>query len=609
MSSTSTSTPKAQGWGRKAKKSNYLQQIMAPEAVPNLAPRPPEPLNWAAERDFTERSIQISASPQLRLRNAKLDQIYQDESILSSQEDEEEVPEALSDQEDRSKPRRDTTAIAALRSKRRSEQNRKRLEMSAEKGVEDSHERTVLEEEGEPIPGTPITIFSKPAKRVELKREDSHDLLRNLSRSFSRSDSSPPPNWDADPEERITGEARLFDLLDNKSEKGSSRAQTPPPAVDPMTLPTPKVTGAFIETPATVRNAYAEHDRGEGGRVKSRSRWNLFSNGSGETPRPSRLPRRPSRDLQISHEEPKRRHFRTTSREQQLKNTHVRPSASEDLQNIIQEAGGDDSTLDPTALGALMTDVKAPPPIVGSKKEDIKETPNEELAAEDIDDILEAEANSEEELMRIARLIKPLLDRERAERRLANKKGKGKGLGLEEEALSLMDQHLRKTSSSIRDARHGIERLEQQVSSQETQIRPSVEDSSAYIALKIPRLWRKGRPTWFGWIVSAIVTWYILENLFCFNYCRDRLGGGSYKDPFYGWVIPTKLDDWTGKIISSTFPLMWDVFEMMATGEESRLLKSGKKLTEFQLDILDPLRELRNYPGMLWKDRKGRVIR
>lgn len=75
-----------------------------------------------------------------------------------------------------------------------------------------------------------------------------------------------------DPTDRIEAEINLFALGENQSEKGSTKAlsvpadsdeedeernmadATPKPTKpDPLTMPTPRVTGAYVETPATVR--------------------------------------------------------------------------------------------------------------------------------------------------------------------------------------------------------------------------------------------------------------------------------------------------------------------------------------------------------------------
>lgn len=72
---------------------------------------------------------------------------------------------------------------------------------------------------------------------------------------------------EVDPTDRIEAEMSLFALGENQSEKGSTRPPSPQesedekeadatpraPKPDPLSMPTPKVTGAYVETPATVK--------------------------------------------------------------------------------------------------------------------------------------------------------------------------------------------------------------------------------------------------------------------------------------------------------------------------------------------------------------------
>ncbi len=210
-----------------------------------------------------------------------------------------------------------------------------------------------MDEQGERIPDTPITIFpsadgenspSQVRRRSLHSREDSRDVLRRLARVTSTSPSlesqsskhanaaasdekgpqerpadsstdegphtkmdtklegpegraaddtrtfvdiaglrrisstdsastkrSSIAHSDGDPIDRIEAEMKLFAPLDNQSERGSIRAPSPlpeddedeeepsveetprPPKFDPVSRPTPKVTGAFVETPVTVK--------------------------------------------------------------------------------------------------------------------------------------------------------------------------------------------------------------------------------------------------------------------------------------------------------------------------------------------------------------------
>ncbi|KAG7292314.1 hypothetical protein NEMBOFW57_002349 [Staphylotrichum longicolle] len=89
-----------------------------------------------------------------------------------------------------------------------------------------------------------------------LSRRSSAESSLAKRASFAHSDS--------DPTERIEGEMKLFAAQENQSERGSLRAPSPEPEevpdetprpikIDPLTQPTPRVTGAFVETPATIK--------------------------------------------------------------------------------------------------------------------------------------------------------------------------------------------------------------------------------------------------------------------------------------------------------------------------------------------------------------------
>ncbi|KPM37190.1 hypothetical protein AK830_g9398 [Neonectria ditissima] len=96
---------------------------------------------------------------------------------------------------------------------------------------------------------------------VGLPRRRSTDSVKSKRSSMQS---------EMDPTDRIEAEMKLFAPGDNYSEKGSVRAPSPPdsdsedekhdvdatpraPKPDPLSMPTPKVSGAYVETPATVK--------------------------------------------------------------------------------------------------------------------------------------------------------------------------------------------------------------------------------------------------------------------------------------------------------------------------------------------------------------------
>jgi len=614
-------------WGRKSRKSakDWMRQIIPSDSddsgnYVDLLADPPankgynSPVNtyatvgknklWDADLDFTAQSLQISTSPQLRIRNTKLLEIRDEEISILETEDEEE--EAQDDQEEPDQaqelpplngifqdhgwkiqhheserpdlreniePQRSKLSPLPLivqnermtvnndkhnvrgqlhRADVRREQERKsRLDDSSQlrqralerirnehklkneqrakaramerEEVEDFHEKTILEEEGERIPGTPITIFGRDSDKYSEEPKKSHDsfeALRNLSKAISNSMSGnvtpPKSDQDPDPEERIAAEASLFELQDNKSEKGSLRVPTPPP-VDIMLMPTPKVTGAFIETPAPPRMRHNATKKEEEGQFIKREEPGFEI---------STVARRPERPVPI--------------------NSAPKASALQDLLTIEKEAQFDDST-----LGTF-------------------------------DAILEAEA----ELIPDTTLNEPIVDLEFD--------GQGRPLSDAEKerridvlTLQRLNRKLRHTSNSIRDTRHGIEDLEQRVSSQsqkayttpiEMDSNQPINDTSVYyLKIPIPRFRRNNKFTWFGLLFLIFFGWYIAESMMCAQFCHPQnsmYDTWSPEDPFFPWAIPTKLDQWTGKFASGAWDDVYERYERWR-GPRKRVYRSG----------------------------------
>ena len=608
---------------------NITPPASRPASVQRINGSPEKSQMWNADLDFTAQSIQMSTSPQIRMISTKLDEIRRNE--IQSLTARAVATNRLEEIRERNSEDRSSTNFEAVppESQDRGRNDKKFPERQEQ---DPYYEMTILEEEGDHIPDTPITIYTRAAYerlqrsrsdsgsrertlsttregstgRSSHKRDDSRDLLRRLSRVASRSpeaaspartevvkitktapqdrppekrdekpkkvevppkmeekpaekraketstkieatvtiseksaekrpesthkrrigldldakrysSSSTPPKSDVDPEERITAEARLFELQDNKSERNSLRGQsrspspasedgqfdeTPKPRVDPLSLPTPRVTGAFIETPAPARRQL---------RRTSSSR-DIVSE-----PKVS-VPDVPQSEKQATISRPP------------LINIAKLTTAAEDIRQIQREIeleGLEDATLD------------------------------------QFDAILAAEAAAE------TTTIEPILDLEYDER--------GKPLSetalqrrIEQIQLDRMSQSIKKTSSSIRDARQGIERLEEQVSSVPTRqisTKPTTSDDILYVNIKIPvpRLWISRPPpkpgmkpswkfTWIGLLLTVFFAWYLTETAMCAQFCHPvdaYTDKWSPSDPFFPWAIPTKLDQWTGEIVST----------------------------------------------------------
>ncbi|KAG9240805.1 hypothetical protein BJ878DRAFT_545873 [Calycina marina] len=163
------------------------------------------------------------------------------------------------------------------------------------------------------------------------------------------------------------------------------------------------------------------------------------------------------------------------------------------------------------------------------------------------------------------------------------------------EKLKRFDYSMKKTTNSIRDARQGIERLEQAVSeATATSNKPQILLSAPAarekfqrmiiqrnpntgivkveidLSIPVPKLWmandaagarRNWKFTWLGFTFAALLTWSMAEFATCAKFCHPTYASSndwSFDDPFFPWAIPTKLDQWTGRVISSAFDGFWE---------------------------------------------------
>ncbi|CZR62005.1 uncharacterized protein PAC_11902 [Phialocephala subalpina] len=125
--------------------------------------------------------------------------------------------------------------------------------------------------------------------------------------------------------------------------------------------------------------------------------------------------------------------------------------------------------------------------------------------------------------------------------------------------LARMEQRLRNTSTSLRDTRHGIERLEKEVSSRDSmEVDGGGECIHIHIKFPIPK-WKAESPRvigTLGWLFLMMLvlfaTWYVAESVTCYLYCKpiySSYGGWSPSDPVFPWALPTKLYQLLGDIV------------------------------------------------------------
>lgn len=361
----------------------------------------------------------------------------------------------------------------------------------------------------------------------------------------------------ADPTARIEAEMNLFAPRDNMSERGSTRPPSPqaeagtqsedatpkPTKIDPLSMPTPQVTGAYVESP--VASKYEQPDVKKDVATLQREFLPLKKKSELRDRDISTSPRATKSDGQQermrSTSISKLRRSRSLPRRTgPLKNSVKPPTVKEDLQQIHMLNNIEDSTLDD------FTDL-----IVSSNNpEELKQIlRNGVTDADDMDDI-----SFEQQLKRFDQL------------------GKSLNAGL----------------AGIRQAKKGIERLENRVAHAEkpaTAVKNEDSDKSStgrstrhahdpecphcvdvqqkgattYLHVPVPRLLHsqsKFKPTLLGFLLLFLSSWYFLENAFHERWGRQyicyRGSPCRYEmdDPDYGYVVPVKLDEWlTGGMI------------------------------------------------------------
>lgn len=411
--------------------------------------------------------------------------------------------------------------------------------------------------------------------------------LRPLKDTHTQSRPNSLSRSDVDPEERIAAEAKLFELQDNMSAKNSTRAPSPPPSdeesddfeiveetpkpkiQDPLTMPTPRIMGAFIETPApTVRKPRIDED------VQANDLSVDVAKTDNKDHNTTKLT---ATAASTSTATADKTQALSTRARPPLINTAPKFSVADDIRRLKAEAGIDDSIDDfDSFMGKpVVTDLEDTNDVPGS--------PMDELISGILKD-------------------KSLFDKDTSGRSLSAKERERR---LEEAIMDRMNKHLAKTSSSIRDTRHGIERIEKQV--QTTIGKPSAlvlagnkdiisipvaekaDDGTIYIKIPVPSLWRytpeiKGQQhklfsrnwkfTWFGFFLAIFFSWYIAEEITCYTYCKPEYANEYtiwYGDEtYFPTSLPFMLDKWTGNVASEAWYTTWEIIDDWQTGQHNR---------------------------------------
>ncbi|KAM4067093.1 hypothetical protein HRG_001092 [Hirsutella rhossiliensis] len=394
---------------------------------------------------------------------------------------------------------------------------------------------------------------------------------------------------EADPTDRIEAEILLFAPQENQSERGSVRALSPQPSSDDdelaeatpradrhvfASMPTPKVTGAYVETPATLkveRRRDEADERRQGRRAhrdaavvfgdeKAGLEWRRRDQDAASDPGTSDY-NRDGDAVSAAVALRRRRRARSLPRRRPpLRNSAKLPSVKGDLLELQRIHNIDDSTMDD------VEDI-----LLGRRRSE-----RLELLQED-----DGIGGSDDE--------QPLVKREdSSEADSGEPKLNGK-YGVKDTALfDRMSKSLYAGLWNIRTAKQGIERLEDRFSHAGTRLEPAPgadtkaplseepdvdmrkipakheehcaaclaqpsPEAMTYIHLPVPRLYYttpRFRLSLLGLVLAVASLWLTLESAMCARYCRPATCSSgecvySFDDPTFGAALPVKLDQWT----------------------------------------------------------------
>lgn len=389
---------------------------------------------------------------------------------------------------------------------------------------------------------------------------------------------------ETDPTDRIEGEMSLFAPADNQSERGSIRAPSPeiddedefdefdatpkPKRLDPLLMPTPKITGAYVETPATVKVEKKEIKQESDMKFEEPKRPKSFSLVQEKKPDLSWR----NRDMDTaSDRETDRKTSTTTSsagvrrrraqslprRKGPLRNSAKLPSVKDDLMELHRSYNIEDSTLDDfeeslkaRGSSALLNDLP------------LKSGMDANEDSFDFDLAMDTKNNTKNNKAKINRLEEAYY----SDSDIPNS-----------DRMRRMSKTLQTGLMGLRSVKKGIERLEGQVSLAEQMpveekkplqtpdavphthehcttcaTHPNLSNTST-ITLPIPRLYHRTptfRFTLLGLLLFLLSTWYAAESTMCHFHCRKPTCRSppctwSVSDPTFGTAIPVKLDQWT----------------------------------------------------------------
>ncbi|KAJ5648215.1 hypothetical protein N7490_004587 [Penicillium lividum] len=390
--------------------------------------------------------------------------------------------------------------------------------------------------EGDPIPNTPIVVFkgSSSFMKPSTTKRDSQDLLRRLSRT-----ESPKLDQVQTPDQPKLFERRIYDK-------------------------TPRVTGAWIDTPMTEKVAQFPNDLTKDIVPPPTAPKQAEPSVEQTKPpvvAPAPVPSKPESSKNETNSK------RESSKEESKSNKRPRPPV---LRPKLPKSG----------LETVIEDVSS-----GKETLDLGDDTIESLQAI-MDDPMGLKTEEEEE----AAFEKEVLEK------LAIARSNGQN----SVDLDRLNDKLASLAKNINEVKKGLNNLEEHVTHKATlPSRPSTppkaaqathshdesctscvtqSDGRVYAAIPLPQLWtqnpttRRRQLTRLGWVMLVSLSWYVIECMMVEQYCHpimsDTCDGYCLQPdaPEFPWVTVTMLWRWShlSALLMPIFTVGLAVFRLAA---------------------------------------------
>ncbi|KAJ5924742.1 hypothetical protein N7466_008929 [Penicillium verhagenii] len=410
--------------------------------------------------------------------------------------------------------------------------------------------------QGDPIPNTPIVVFKTSTfNRPSPSKRDSQDLLRRLSRA-----ESPRMDQIQTPEQTKLSQPRIYDK-------------------------TPRVTGAWIDTPMTAKVAPIPVDLTK------------------DIVRPPAAPKPVEPSVESSVEplvEPlveKKRNLPVVAPTQAPAQTQAQPEIPKIEPNITTESQKEESKpvkrsrpqvlrpkLPKSGLETVIEDASS-----GKETLDLGDDTIESLQAI-MDDPMVMGLKTEEE------------EEAAYEKEVLEKLAIARSNGSSSVDLDRLNEKLASLAKNINEVKKGLNNLEEHVSQSVLSSRPSSptkvaeptphtthnsesctscvshSDGRLYAAIPLPQLWtknpitRRRQLTKLGWVTLVSLSWYVIECMMIDQYCHpimsDTCEGYCLQPdaPEFPWVTVTMMWRWShlSSILMPIFTLVLAMLRLVA---------------------------------------------